>query len=118
MRTASTTAVLLSALNLPSLISAVALDCKHIILDEKKFNINPLAGEHSVSYARDSGVEDRQTNTTFLFNLCAPLKLTRDSKEESGCRHGSWGELLTIGPASSGSGPISMLTIDTCSLCV
>ena len=92
MHALSTAALLISAVGLPSLVSAVSIDCKKIVADETTFNINPLAGEHSVSHTRDSGVEGHTTNNTYTFNLCAPLRLSRDSKVEAGCRHGSYGK--------------------------
>lgn len=64
-----------------------ALDCSKILVDNVKFDISTLKGAHSVVDIDDDST-GQATNTTYTFDLCAPLK--RDSDQRGGCMQGAW----------------------------
>jgi len=58
---------------LAHLAAAVSIDCEHIRVDGKKFDISKLAGRHSISVS-DTSRPPAEFNTTWTVDLCAPLK--------------------------------------------
>lgn len=80
---------LATSLLLPSLSSAVSLDCSHIRADGKKFNFEKIGGPHSVSV-----IEQRPPsihNTTWTVDLCGTLKKDKKIKAEYQCPGGTYG---------------------------
>ncbi|KAF2084065.1 hypothetical protein K490DRAFT_8191, partial [Saccharata proteae CBS 121410] len=58
-------------LALPSLVSAVNLNCNDIIIDGQKFDLSPLDGPHAIHYIYES--PPTTFNTTFMVDICKPL---------------------------------------------
>ncbi|KIX07325.1 uncharacterized protein Z518_01978 [Rhinocladiella mackenziei CBS 650.93] len=85
----STTASLLSIpLLLLHLAAAVSIDCQHIRVDGKKFDLSKLAGRHSLS-VHDTSRPPAEYNTTWTLDLCAPLKKIQGIKDSDQCPQGT-----------------------------
>ncbi|KAI9660575.1 MAG: hypothetical protein M1821_009927 [Bathelium mastoideum] len=73
----------LHILLLPDLVSSVTLDCTHVRAGKQSFNFESLKGPHSVHHV----VETPPTikNTTYTIDLCAGLKLLKDTPNKDQC---------------------------------
>lgn len=78
----------LATINLAPVVLG-ALDCSELLTDGVKFDISALKGPHSVIDIDDDST-GQATNTTYTFDLCAPLK-RGSSEERGGCIQGAWG---------------------------
>ncbi|OAP64428.1 hypothetical protein AYL99_00400 [Fonsecaea erecta] len=87
MRTAGYTLLTL-LLSLSHLTAAVSIDCQHIRVDGKKFDLSKLAGRHSVS-VHDTSRPPAEYNTTWTIDLCAPLKKLEGIRDQDQCPHGT-----------------------------
>ncbi|KAK0285194.1 type II membrane protein [Friedmanniomyces endolithicus] len=67
---------------LPACVAAVTLDCKHIRIDKKDFDLSALGGPKTIHEQR--WLPPSISNTTFTIDLCSPLKKLKgvDSKEQ------------------------------------
>ncbi|KAK3063454.1 type II membrane protein, partial [Teratosphaeriaceae sp. CCFEE 6253] len=67
---------------LPVCISAVTLDCTHIRVDKKDFDLSALGGPKTIHSQR--WLPPSIANTTFTIDLCNPLKKIKgvDPKEQ------------------------------------
>lgn len=79
----------LASIHLIPLVSG-AIDCKQVLVDGVTFDISALAGPYSVIDI-DEDTTGQATNTTYTFDLCAPLKRS-SSEERGGCIQGAWGK--------------------------
>ncbi|OCT49791.1 autophagy-related protein 27 [Cladophialophora carrionii] len=75
-------------LSLSHLAAAVSIDCDHIRVDGKKFDLSKLAGRHSVS-VHDTSRPPAEYNTTWTVNLCAPLKKLEGIRDQDQCPAGT-----------------------------
>lgn len=78
-------------LPLLQLAAAVSIDCDHIRVDGKKFDLSKLAGRHSVT-VHDTSRPPAEYNTTWTLDLCAPLKKIKGIPNEDQCPQGTRGE--------------------------
>lgn len=76
---------------LAHLASAVSIDCEHVRVDGKKFDLSKLAGRHSV-IVNDLSRPPAEYNTTWTLNLCAPLKKISGVRDEDQCPSGTRGK--------------------------
>ncbi|KAK5107523.1 hypothetical protein LTR62_001053 [Meristemomyces frigidus] len=72
---------------LPTCISAVTLDCEHIRVSKKSFDLSPLGGPKTVHYQQY--LPPTISNTTFTLDLCKPLKRLSDLPKEEQCPSGT-----------------------------
>jgi len=81
-----------SLLSIPILLAhlatAVSIDCEHIRVDGKKFDLSKLAGRHSVT-VHDTSRPPAEYNTTWTLNLCAPLKKIKGFPADDQCPSGT-----------------------------
>lgn len=72
---------------LPATISAITLDCEHIVVDKQSFKFGKLGGPKSVHFQdfRPPNVH----NTTFTFDVCNPLKIDPEISKDQQCPHGT-----------------------------
>ncbi|KIY02461.1 uncharacterized protein Z520_02600 [Fonsecaea multimorphosa CBS 102226] len=75
-------------LSLSHLAASVSIDCQHIRVDGKKFDLSKLAGRHSVS-VHDTSRPPAEYNTTWTIDLCAPLKKLEGIRDQDQCPHGT-----------------------------
>ena len=80
---------LATSLLIPSLSTALSLDCSHIRAHGKKFNFEKIGGPHSVSVIEHSPPSIH--NTTWTVNLCGTLKKDKNIKPADQCPGGSYG---------------------------
>jgi autophagy-related protein 27 len=72
---------------LPVCISAVTLDCEHIRIDKRDFNLKPLAGPKTVHWQQ--WLPPTISNTTFTIDLCDPIKRKSDVEKAEQCPTGT-----------------------------
>ncbi|GAD94305.1 autophagy protein Atg27, putative [Paecilomyces variotii No. 5] len=72
MRLQSSSPLIFLASLLPSLTAASGFDCAHIRVDGIEYDLSPLAGVHSLYHVEET--EDVSVNTTYVLNICKPLK--------------------------------------------
>lgn len=72
---------------IPACISAVTLDCANIRDDGHTFNLKKLGGPKTVHRVRweKPSIE----NTTFIIDICNPLKKRKDAKKDEDCPLGT-----------------------------
>ena len=78
---------------LSHLAAAVSIDCEHIRVDGKSFDLSKLAGRHAVS-VHDTSRPPAEYNTTWTLDLCAPLKKLEGIRNEDQCPQGTRGNNL------------------------
>lgn len=78
-------------LPLAHLAATVSIDCEHIRIDGKKFDLSKLAGRRSVN-VHDTSRPPAEYNTTWTLDLCAPLKKIGGIRDQDQCPHGTRGE--------------------------
>ncbi|KAH6656887.1 autophagy-related protein 27 [Truncatella angustata] len=61
------------------------LDCKKIVASERKFDLSPLGGPHSVTISQPVGPNFH--NTTFTTDICRGLKRKDDVSKTEQCPH-------------------------------
>lgn len=61
------------------------LQCNRIIASERKFDLSPLGGPHSVTISRQVGPNFH--NTTFTTDICRGLKRKTDVSKDEQCPH-------------------------------
>lgn len=89
MRSSSAEAALLSTLLFPLLVSAVGnIDCSQILLEGVEFDLSELGGARSVLHSVVNTIGDATTytNTTYMMDVCRPLKKTKFNKCPNGTR--------------------------------
>ncbi|KAL9604909.1 MAG: hypothetical protein Q9179_001675 [Wetmoreana sp. 5 TL-2023] len=74
---------------LPSLASAVNLDCSQIRADKQSFDVSALGTPISVMTSEDNSPSPTMTNTTFTIDICKPLKKAKGIPKEEDCPNGS-----------------------------
>ena len=79
----TTVSSLILFLLLPSLTTAVSIDCSDVREDDTSWNFKELDGPHSLY--RISEEEAQIINTTFTFNICRPLGKTKGVPKEEDC---------------------------------
>ena len=87
--------ILYALLPLSHLAAAVSIDCDHIRVDGKKFDLSKLAGRHSISVHATSR-PPAEYNTTWTVNLCAPLKKLDGIRDQDQCPAGTRGKTETL----------------------
>ncbi|MCJ1416384.1 hypothetical protein MMC32_002719 [Xylographa parallela] len=75
------------AVLLPSLASAINLDCENIITDGTRFNLKALGGPHQVAMIQE--YPPTKLDTFFKFNICTPLKKKKGVPKEEDCPNGT-----------------------------
>ena len=85
MRLQSSGASLLLSAVLPSLASAITLDCAHINVAKNLYDLSGLGGIHQISHAVANETEGYSTNTTYLLNICKPLGKAATTRPEGKC---------------------------------
>ncbi|KAK4460586.1 autophagy-related protein 27 [Cladorrhinum samala] len=81
-------AALLSTLVLSSTASAATpFSCDSLKVDDRTFNLKPLAGPHTV--VTHEYVPPTYHNTTYTLDLCSPLKRKDDVPKEEACPAGT-----------------------------
>ncbi|EXJ66261.1 uncharacterized protein A1O5_10413 [Cladophialophora psammophila CBS 110553] len=75
-------------LSLSHLAASVSIDCHHIRVDGKKFDLSKLAGRHSVN-VHDASRPPAEYNTTWTIDLCAPLKKLEGIRDQDQCPGGT-----------------------------
>lgn len=63
------------------------LDCTKIVASERKFDLSPLSGPHSVTISQQLGRNFH--NTTFTTDICRGLKRKTDVDKSEQCPHGT-----------------------------
>ena len=83
-----------------SLASAVSLDCTHIQIDKKKFDLSKIGGPHTV-LVRDESRPPSISNWTWAVDICQPLKKVKEIPDADQCPTGTWvcGKSVTWNPA-------------------
>ena len=82
---------------LPSLATAISLDCSDIRVDRTPFNLKPLDGPHNIYKVKEH--PNSITNTTFTINICRPLEKTKGVPKDEDCPNGSRGK-FPVQPAA------------------
>ncbi|KAI9760470.1 MAG: hypothetical protein M4579_001664 [Chaenotheca gracillima] len=77
----------LALLLFPSFISAVTVDCKHIVVDKQNFNLSPLEGPNTVWEVTDHA--PNRLNTTYTINPCNKLRRTKGVAKDKECPNGA-----------------------------
>lgn len=72
MRLQSSSPFFFLASLLPAFTAATGFDCAHIRVDGIEYDLSPLAGVHSLYHVEET--EDLFMNTTYVLNICKPLK--------------------------------------------
>ncbi|KAK3168705.1 hypothetical protein OEA41_005153 [Lepraria neglecta] len=72
---------------LPSLATAISLDCSDIRVDRTPFNLKPLDGPHNIYKVKEH--PNSITNTTFTINICRPLEKNKGVPKDEDCPNGS-----------------------------
>jgi autophagy-related protein 27 len=88
MRT--TTLSITVPLLLSTLTSALTLDCTHIRVDKKKFNLQKLGGPHSIVVV-DKDRPPAIHNTTYTVDICQQLERAKDIPKAEQCPRGTYG---------------------------
>ncbi|KAJ9504170.1 type II membrane protein [Exophiala xenobiotica] len=87
MKTAVTTLFSIPLL-LAQLSAAASIDCEHIRIGGKKFDVSKLAGRHNVT-VHDTSRPPAEYNTTWSLDLCAPLKKIDGVPDANQCPFGT-----------------------------
>ena len=74
---------LATTLLLPSLIIASDIDCSHIRVQKKSFDLSSLGGPHSVSHIVDE--PPSISNTTYTIDICQALKVPKNTPKDDTC---------------------------------
>ncbi|KAF2461970.1 autophagy-related protein 27 [Lineolata rhizophorae] len=74
-------------LALPSLISAVTIDCSNVVAGSRHFDLSPLKGPHSVEWI--TSTPPTVSNFTFTLDVCAPLGKISGVPDADQCPHGT-----------------------------
>ena len=82
---------------LPSLATAISLDCSDIRVDRTPFDLKPLDGPHNIYKVKEH--PNSITNTTFTINICRPLTKNKDVPKDEDCPNGSRGK-FPVQPAA------------------
>ncbi|KAI9842576.1 MAG: hypothetical protein M1838_003076 [Thelocarpon superellum] len=72
-----------TTLLLPSLIIASDIDCSHIRVQKKSFDLSGLGGPHSVSHIVKE--PPSISNTTYTIDICQPLVVPKKTPKEDSC---------------------------------
>ena len=86
-----TLSLIYALLPLAHLAASVSIDCDHIRVDGKKFDLSKLAGRHAISI-HDTSRPPAEYNTTWTVNLCAPLKKINGIRDQDQCPAGTRGK--------------------------
>ncbi|KAK4556739.1 type II membrane protein [Recurvomyces mirabilis] len=78
---------LTTLLLLPASITAVTLDCDHIRVDKKSFDLSALAGPKTVHFQQY--LPPTISNTTYTIDLCKPLKRNTSIPKAEQCPSGT-----------------------------
>ena len=89
MKELSTYSLIALALLLSNLISAISLDCSHIRIEKKKFDLSKIGGRH-IALVRDESKTPSVTNTTWAVDICQPLKKIKELPAADQCPNGSY----------------------------
>lgn len=76
-------------------MSAVNLECNHVRVDGKKFDLSPLGGPHSI-LVQDTEPHPAKYNTTWTIDVCQALKKPKSIKgtpDEDWCPNYTRGKL-------------------------
>ena len=85
---------------LSTLISALTLDCSHIRVDKKKFNLEKLGGPHSITVV-DKSRPPSIHNTTYTVDICHQLDRDADVPKAEQCPRGTYGMINSQSQRSS-----------------
>lgn len=83
---------LLFPLLLAPLPGSAMLDCKKIVVDDHKFNLDKLGGPHSVVTTQWNAIAETHINTTYTLDICNTLKKSGDAPKSEQCPMGTRGE--------------------------
>jgi hypothetical protein len=78
---------------LAQLSAAASIDCEHIRIGGKKFDVSNLAGRHNVT-VHDTSRPPAEYNTTWSLDLCAPLKKIDGVPDANQCPFGTRGRVI------------------------
>ena len=98
MRTATLTLPFL----LPAFATAVTINCEHVRVDKKSFDLSKIGGPHSVIVSDDSQ-PPALYNTTYTIDVCRPLRKLKNIPNRDQCEAGTHGELLQFAHGRIGS---------------
>ncbi|KAL9107760.1 MAG: hypothetical protein Q9227_007382 [Pyrenula ochraceoflavens] len=73
---------------LPSLATSVSFDCNHIRTGNKKFDLSPLKGPHSVK-TLDKSQPPAEREVTWTVDVCKPLRKTKGVPKNEECENGT-----------------------------
>lgn len=68
-----------SILLFASFVSAVNLECEHVRVEGKKFDLSKLGGPHSI-LVQDTEAHPAKSNTTWTIDICKQLTKPKGSK--------------------------------------
>jgi hypothetical protein len=85
---------------LSTLTSALTLDCSHIRVDRKKFNLEKLGGPHSITVV-DKFRPPSIHNTTYTVDICHQLDRDADVPKAEQCPRGTYGMINSQSQRSS-----------------
>lgn len=68
---------------LPALAQASDIDCEHVRVNRKSFDLSALAGPHSLSHIEHQ--PPSIANTTYTLDICAPLKMPKKTPKGDKC---------------------------------
>ncbi|KAJ5682870.1 hypothetical protein N7462_006035 [Penicillium macrosclerotiorum] len=83
MRLQSTGAAWLLSALVPSLTTALSLDCAHINVDKYKYDLSPLGGVHEIYHVNET--DGFVTNTTYVLNICNNLHKAANRGDDGKC---------------------------------
>jgi autophagy-related protein 27 len=90
--------ILAASLLLPSLGTAVSIDCSNVRVKGTRFNFAKLGGPHSTSDIEP--LPPSIHNTTWTVDLCGPLKKDKNIEAKYQCPGGTYGMTPTSLPSS------------------
>lgn len=76
---------------LPSLATAITLDCSDIRVDKKSFNLQALGGPHELHTIKER--PPTITDTTIKLDICQALKKPKGVDKKEDCPNGSRGKI-------------------------
>ena len=98
-------AFILSTLLFPLFTTAFNIDCHHVRVKSKDFDLSPLGGPRSVLHSVDEGLSFK--NTTYTIDICRSLSRRKDVPKDHQCPFGTRGKLHT--PTASFEKPCATL---------
>ena len=92
---------------LAGLTSAISLDCSHIRVNNKKFDLSKIGGPHSV-LVHDENRPPAVYNTTWTVDICQPLKKIKGIPNDDQCEAGTHGRTYFLPGDNNVADPSSL----------